>query len=422
MKHILLSFLALAATVLAQNVKSNIPYVENGHARHVLDIYSPANAKNLPVVFWIHGGGWTQGDKTDVKLKPQWFMDKGFVFVSTNYRLLPEVDMGTLTRDVAKAFGWMEKHIAEYGGDPKRVLVGGHSAGAELAALEKANVFVDRIVPASWPDDPPSGHFAETRAIGAAEPEVLLHWAHADGVASLPLQGGLPRALIPRPAPAGTRWSATPAAVGAAEQWLGMPVNVMSRAERALQAARSLWDLRQFELAQRTRGARALRDGLRKFASPAWRPVRLGLAALVAAQVVGLNLWAWHQRSSIESRQKAIQAAVRTAFPRASDLDIQRDAAAVVQRELQSLRTLAGKPGETDLETMLMVAASAWPPDRPPIDTLRYESGRLTLAAAGWSEPQVAQFRSLLQPGGWQVESNGSGQLVLSRGRSGGRS
>ena len=135
MKLILLATLAFAATTFAQSVKSGIPYVENGHARHVLDIYAPANAKNLPVVFWIHGGGWQQGDKTDVKLKPQWFMDKGFVFVSTNYRLLPEVDMGTLTRDVAKAFGWMEKHIAEYGGDPKRVLVGGHSAGAQLAAL-----------------------------------------------------------------------------------------------------------------------------------------------------------------------------------------------------------------------------------------------------------------------------------------------
>jgi arylformamidase len=135
MKLILLTTLAFATAAFAQSVKSNIPYVENGHARHVLDIYAPANAKNLPVVFWIHGGGWQQGDKTDVKLKPQWFIDKGFVFVSTNYRLLPEVDMGTLTRDVAKAFGWMEKHIAEYGGDPKRVLVGGHSAGAELAAL-----------------------------------------------------------------------------------------------------------------------------------------------------------------------------------------------------------------------------------------------------------------------------------------------
>jgi acetyl esterase/lipase len=131
----LLATLALLSVGQAQNIKSNIPYVKNGHERHVLDIYAPANAKNLPVVFWIHGGGWQGGDKTDVKLKPQMFMDKGFVFVSTNYRLLPDVDMGTLIRDVAKAFGWMHKHIAEYGGDPKRVLVGGHSAGAQLAAI-----------------------------------------------------------------------------------------------------------------------------------------------------------------------------------------------------------------------------------------------------------------------------------------------
>ena len=76
-----------------------------------------------------------QGDKSEVQLKPQWFMDKGFVFVSTNYRLLPDVDMGTLIRDVAKSFSWVQKHIAEYGGNPKRVLVGGHSAGAQLAAI-----------------------------------------------------------------------------------------------------------------------------------------------------------------------------------------------------------------------------------------------------------------------------------------------
>jgi acetyl esterase/lipase len=139
MKHItaLLIAAALLSQVQAQTppTKSNIPYVENGHERQVLDIYGPPNASNLPVVFWIHGGGWQAGDKSDVKLKPQWFMDKGFVFVSTNYRLLPDVDMGTLIRDVAKSFGWMQKHIAEYGGDPKRVLVGGHSAGAQLAAI-----------------------------------------------------------------------------------------------------------------------------------------------------------------------------------------------------------------------------------------------------------------------------------------------
>jgi general secretion pathway protein L len=293
---------------------------------------------------------------------------------------------------------------------------------AELAALEKSDVFVDRIVPSSWPDDPPSGHFAETRALAdGPEQGVVLNWAHADGVACIRLQGGLPRALIPRPAPAGTRWSATPGAAASAEQWLGMPVNVMARPERALQAARSLWNLRQFDLTQRTRGAKALRDGLRRFASPQWRPVRWGLAALLVANVVGLNLWAWHQRSTLEARRTAIQSVVRAAFPRVSDLDIQRDAAAVMQREVQPLRTVAGKAGEADFEPMMMAAAAAWPADRPPVEMLRYEPGRLTLAAAGWTEPQIAQFRGLLQTAGWQVDANGT-QLVMSRAKPGARS
>ncbi len=132
--HLLIAF-ALLSAAQAQNVKTNIPYAESTHERQVLDVYAPKDAKNLPVVFWIHGGGWQAGDKSDVKLKPQVFMDKGFVFVSTNYRLLPGVDMDTLIRDVAKSFRWVHDHIAEYGGDPKRVLVGGHSAGAQLAAL-----------------------------------------------------------------------------------------------------------------------------------------------------------------------------------------------------------------------------------------------------------------------------------------------
>lgn len=134
-RFLILAIAVFASSTIAQTLKSNIPYVENGHARHVLDIYAPPNAKGAPVLFWIHGGGWQAGDKTSVQVKPKWFTDKGFVFVSTNYRLLPEVDMGTLIRDVAKAFGWVEKHIAEYGGDPGRVLVAGHSAGAQLAAI-----------------------------------------------------------------------------------------------------------------------------------------------------------------------------------------------------------------------------------------------------------------------------------------------
>ena len=61
--------------------------------------------------------------------------ERGFVFVSTNYRLLPDVEMGVLIRDVAKSLGWVHKNIAEHGGDPTRIFVMGHSAGAQLAAL-----------------------------------------------------------------------------------------------------------------------------------------------------------------------------------------------------------------------------------------------------------------------------------------------
>jgi acetyl esterase/lipase len=127
--------LLLVSAVNAQNVKQNIPYADPAHDRQVLDIYAPADAKNLPVVFWIHGGGWVTGDKKDVQIKPRVFNERGFVFVSTNYRLLPGVEMGVLIRDVAKAVGWVHKNIASYGGDPKRIFVMGHSAGAQLAAL-----------------------------------------------------------------------------------------------------------------------------------------------------------------------------------------------------------------------------------------------------------------------------------------------
>jgi len=119
----------------AQDVKRNIPYADPAHERQVLDVYSPHDAKNLPVVFWIHGGGWEGGDKTDVQIKPQAFMAKGCLFVSANYRLLPNVDMATIVIDVAKAIHWVHDNIAEYGGDPKRLLIMGHSAGAQLSAL-----------------------------------------------------------------------------------------------------------------------------------------------------------------------------------------------------------------------------------------------------------------------------------------------
>jgi acetyl esterase/lipase len=134
MKTILV-FLCSVSVAQAQKLSSNIPYADPAHERQVLDVYAPNGAKNLPVVFWIHGGGWQTGDKTSVQIKPRVFTERGFVFASTNYRLLPHVEMGELIRDVAKSLGWVHKNVAQHGGDPTRIFVMGHSAGAQLAAL-----------------------------------------------------------------------------------------------------------------------------------------------------------------------------------------------------------------------------------------------------------------------------------------------
>ncbi|MEO8524917.1 MAG: type II secretion system protein GspL [Caldimonas sp.] len=287
----------------------------------------------------------------------------------------------------------------------------------ELAALQKGGVFVDRVVPMAWPDEPPNGHFHVSAPSDPTAPGgTVITWANADGVATVRLDGGLARALVPNPAPVSTRWTAAPNAAVAAERWLGAPVMVMPIEQRLLQAGRSLWNLRQFDLARKTRGARAARDWLRQVMSPAWRPVRIGAAVLVVAQIVGLNLWAWHQKNAIESRRNAIQALVKSTYPRVSDADIQRDAGAVMLRETQALRTLAGKPGDSDLEPMLQAAAAAWPNERPPVENLRFESGKLTLAATGWSDAQIEQFRGVLRPAGFQVDAS-EGRIVVTRAR-----
>jgi acetyl esterase/lipase len=112
-----------------------LAYAEPKNERQTLDVYAPSAGKDLPVVLWIHGGGWKAGNKSSVQKKPQAFVDRGFVFVSTNYRFYPQVTVKEMTGDIARAIHWVHDHAREYGGDPNSIFVMGHSAGAHLAAL-----------------------------------------------------------------------------------------------------------------------------------------------------------------------------------------------------------------------------------------------------------------------------------------------
>jgi len=176
-----------------------------------------------------------------------------------------------------------------------------------------------------------------------------------------------------------------------------------------------LWNLRQFDLAPRHRGALALRAAWRRFRSASWRPVRYGLVALLALQLLGLNLWAWHQQRLIDGKREAMTQLLRTTHPQVRTV---LDAPAQMQRETDALRTVAGKAGDADLETVLGVVAAAWPDGQPPLASLKFDNGRLSFAAGGWPEAQVAQLRSQLAAGGWDIASS-NGVLTVSRSSSG---
>jgi acetyl esterase/lipase len=126
-----------AALVLGAEprIQRDISYAEPKNVRQTLDVYAPPNANNQPIVFWIHGGGWVRGDKSEVKMKPAAFVDRGYVFVAINYRFVPSATIGEITGDVARALHWVHRNAGQYGGDPNSIFVMGHSAGAQLAAL-----------------------------------------------------------------------------------------------------------------------------------------------------------------------------------------------------------------------------------------------------------------------------------------------
>lgn len=129
---------AVAAGPLPEGVKvvRDVAYGDDGRQR--FDVYAPEHASGAPIILMVHGGGWSRGDKALGRVvdgKVARWVPRGFIFVSTNYRMVPEASPVEQARDVARALAAVQRGAASWGGDRAKVVLMGHSAGAHLVAL-----------------------------------------------------------------------------------------------------------------------------------------------------------------------------------------------------------------------------------------------------------------------------------------------
>lgn len=122
--------------------------------RQRFDVYLPAQPRNAPILLFVHGGGWANGNKDNpgvVEHKAAYWLPKGYILVSTNYRMRPDTAPLDQARDVARALAAVQQRAPEWQGDASRVLLMGHSAGAHLAALVGASSALWREAGATRP-------------------------------------------------------------------------------------------------------------------------------------------------------------------------------------------------------------------------------------------------------------------------------
>ena len=155
---------AAAPAVLAAGVQriADVPYGTDPAQR--MDVYVPtspttgtnslvASAVRAPVIFMVHGGGWRHGDKAMgrvVQEKVNRWVPKGFIFISINYRMLPDAPVAVQERDVQAALMAAQQRAGTWGGDPGRFILMGHSAGAHLVALLNARA-PQALREGAWP-------------------------------------------------------------------------------------------------------------------------------------------------------------------------------------------------------------------------------------------------------------------------------
>lgn len=279
---------------------------------------------------------------------------------------------------------------------------------AGLQALEQAGRPVARVVPEFSP-----GALPGTLYVMGSPEQALLVLTDRGGVAVWPVSGATVALLNWPPEHAVV---AEPAVVSVAEQWFQRTVTMHPSAQRSLQAAQSTWDLAQFEFVNsgRARFWKRAADAVQQFLNaPAWRAARLALVALLAVNVLGLNAWAWKERSQVKTQRQAVQAVLTNTF---SKVQVVIDAPLQMAREVAALQQASGDVTGRDLETLLGVF-SAVAPVNATVKAIEFRAGELRMSGLLLSPEDQEQVSFKLKAQGYTAHQDGD-QLVVKPGLS----
>jgi general secretion pathway protein L len=223
-----------------------------------------------------------------------------------------------------------------------------------IQAFETAGFRVTQVVPEFWPQSEPM------ICVSGTPEEAWITRADAQGVMTIPLHvgdtSGVLQALLAN-FPSSTPVSAAPAVAALAEASLlsypELKIQLRQHATGLLHSGSSLWELAQFEqsLSGDSQGMKSMIRQWKAFwQAPAWRPARWGLVALLLANIIGLNTWAWKQQASLSSKRAQLGTILTQTFPNVKTVV---DPALQMSREMVVLRQATGANGVQNFESML---------------------------------------------------------------------
>ena len=284
---------------------------------------------------------------------------------------------------------------------------------SHLHALEAAQRPVGRVVPEFAPSS------GSMRVYALDEPgvaQLVITGQEAGGVLRLPLSASASEMIpaLPEGTPADdaeVMVLAEPGVAAVAEHTLHCKVSLLTRPQRWLDAARSPWDLAQFDLvsSSRTRTVKRLSGiGRELLQSPGWRPARWGVAALLLANLVGLNAWAWREQSGLDATRATMRTLLTQAFPQ---VRVVVDAPLQMEREVAALRQATGAASERDLETMLAAAGMALPAGRIPA-SIEFVAGEVKLKGLQLSAQEASGLSLQLKNMGYGARVEGDTAII----------